>query len=605
MKREFPIGARNHGGANRIRRNRIVPRLEGLEDRTVLSPLIVTSSADSGPGSLRDTIGSAPSGATIEFAPDVTSITLTSGELDITQSLDIEGPGPNQLTISGNGASRVFDISGSAADVQIGGLTIADGQASGTTAVGPRGPVTLGGGLLNTGAQVLLTDVTLEDNQATGPLAEGGAVANVSGAHLDVSHCTFLDNQSNGTIRTSAGAIANDGASTLTLDHSSFTGNQVTTSLGAGAAGQGTALSGAVINAGGSQATVSYSTFEGNSVHGGNGANGTATAPNGGNAGTGVGGAMGNEITSLLVPFAPSTMNVAYSTFIDNRAVGGNGGNGGPGGNGGSVGGVGMYSPGGAINNGSSTLTVTYSTFIDNEAVGGNGGHGGAGGNGGAGGASAGGAISSINTPSALTGGMAIPATLQVSYSLFLGNEALGGVGGSGGSGGNGGAGGAGLGGGLRSLFSECNVSHGLFVGNQAVGGSGGDPGSGGTGGTGGAGQGGALINLSGTIGTVSETGTLSDSLIILNEATGGAGGVGGNGGAGQGGGAYSDATSSLTLLDSAIVFNQAIGGTAGSGGSDGQGIGGGVYVLGTFSVDSTTVITKNHASTSNESVGP
>jgi uncharacterized protein (TIGR03118 family) len=95
------------------------------------------------------------------------TITLTSGELVIDKSLDIEGPGADRLTISGNDASRVFDIRGSTTDVEIRGLTIAHGRATDTTA-GPSGLVTLGGGLLNTGAHVTLSGVTFEANQAVG-----------------------------------------------------------------------------------------------------------------------------------------------------------------------------------------------------------------------------------------------------------------------------------------------------------------------------------------------------------------------------------------------------------------------------------------------------
>ena len=84
---------------------------------------VVTTGADSGPGSLRDTIASATSGATIEFAKNVHKITLTTSELEITQNLDIEGPGTNKLTISGNDSSRVFDISPDTT-VTIAGLTI-------------------------------------------------------------------------------------------------------------------------------------------------------------------------------------------------------------------------------------------------------------------------------------------------------------------------------------------------------------------------------------------------------------------------------------------------------------------------------------------------
>jgi hypothetical protein len=42
---------------------------------------IVTSAADAGTGSLREVIAAAPSGSTITFAPGVTSITLTSGDI--------------------------------------------------------------------------------------------------------------------------------------------------------------------------------------------------------------------------------------------------------------------------------------------------------------------------------------------------------------------------------------------------------------------------------------------------------------------------------------------------------------------------------------------
>ena len=73
------------------------PRLEGLEDRTVLSTLTVTNALDSGAGSLRAAIKAASSGDTIVFASSLNgqTITLTSGELAISKSLDIEGPGPD------------------------------------------------------------------------------------------------------------------------------------------------------------------------------------------------------------------------------------------------------------------------------------------------------------------------------------------------------------------------------------------------------------------------------------------------------------------------------------------------------------------------------
>ena len=58
--------------------------------------LVVSSSSDSGPGSLRDAIAVANSNAeadTITFDPSVTgTITLASGELAITSDIDLRDP---------------------------------------------------------------------------------------------------------------------------------------------------------------------------------------------------------------------------------------------------------------------------------------------------------------------------------------------------------------------------------------------------------------------------------------------------------------------------------------------------------------------------------
>src|SRR5262249_31310030 len=203
------------------------------------------------------------------------TIVLTSGELSITDDLTIDGPGVHRLTLSGNDASRVFSVSGSTTNVVIRDLTLAHGPATGTTGEGPFGPVTMGGGLLNTGARVILSHVTMHNNQAVGPLAQGGAIANVSGATLVVTDSTFTENRAAGTSFGSAGAIVSDGGSVLVLDHSTFTGNQATASLGAGPVIiQGNAVGGAVKSAGGSQATVLHTTFAGNLARGGNGADG-------------------------------------------------------------------------------------------------------------------------------------------------------------------------------------------------------------------------------------------------------------------------------------------------------------------------------------------
>src|SRR5947209_6075234 len=90
------------------------PRLEALESRWVPSTLTVLNNLDSGTGSLRADIAAAASGDTIVFAPSLAgqTITLAYNELAITKSLTIQGLGAGQLTISGGGHTRVFDVSG-------------------------------------------------------------------------------------------------------------------------------------------------------------------------------------------------------------------------------------------------------------------------------------------------------------------------------------------------------------------------------------------------------------------------------------------------------------------------------------------------------------
>jgi hypothetical protein len=61
---------------------------------------------------------------------------------------------------------------------------------------------------------------------------------------------------------------------------------------------------------------------------------------------------------------------------------------------------------------------------------------------------------------------------------------------------------------------------------------------------------------------------------------------------------------STLTVTGNTITHNEAKGGKR-EGGRDGQGVGGGVYNLGTFAFDITTVIKKNHASSSNDDIFP
>jgi autotransporter-associated beta strand protein len=123
---------------------------------------VVVSAADSGAGTLRQAVAETNHvsgvGPTITFGSlfnTAQTITLTSGELDLTDSVTttITGPGAALLSVSGNNASRVLDIS-AGASAALSGLTITGGNVSGP-----------GGGLLDLGTATL-TNCTVTGNTA-------------------------------------------------------------------------------------------------------------------------------------------------------------------------------------------------------------------------------------------------------------------------------------------------------------------------------------------------------------------------------------------------------------------------------------------------------
>ena len=145
-----------------------------------------------------------PTADTITFSPAAfatsSTITLTGGQLSLTDTATttITGPGANLLTVSGTGASRVFDVSGSAA---LSGLTISGGKAG------------AGGGLYDDGGTTTLTGCTVSGNTAT----TGGGIA--SHGTLTLYGVTVSDNTA-----TTGGGVASTGG-TLSLVNATVSGN--------------------------------------------------------------------------------------------------------------------------------------------------------------------------------------------------------------------------------------------------------------------------------------------------------------------------------------------------------------------------------------------
>jgi hypothetical protein len=180
----------------------------------------VTNLNDAGLGSLRDAIAATPPGGTVDFQPGLSgTITLTAGELVINKDLAVSGPGADVITVSGNQASRVFDIAASFA-VSISGLTIANG---GSALIGG------GGGILNSGT-LTLTGCALRGNHVTyvgGNTGFGGGVSNAG--TLTVRNCTLSGNSTGGS-PSEGGGISNVG--TMTVISSTLRGNRANNSGG-------------------------------------------------------------------------------------------------------------------------------------------------------------------------------------------------------------------------------------------------------------------------------------------------------------------------------------------------------------------------------------
>jgi hypothetical protein len=240
-----------------------------VEVYKVPNQTFVTTTADSGPGSLREAIARARDGETVQFsaALDGQAINLTSLELAIDKSITIKGLGSDNLTVqrstaSGTPAFRIFNVT-PGHTVMIQGLTIRNGLATGDP------PAFWGGGIYNDGSTLTIANCVIIGNSAggSGLNGYGGGIvnnANNSGdADLTINSSTVSGNHAHNH----GGGVYNNGAgqlhhATVVLNGSTISDNSA--SIGAGIFSNGNFLGAASL-------VVKDSTISGNAALNGGG----------------------------------------------------------------------------------------------------------------------------------------------------------------------------------------------------------------------------------------------------------------------------------------------------------------------------------------------
>jgi hypothetical protein len=296
----------------------------------------VTTTADSGVGSLREAIGFANANAgpdTITFALPANSVIELSSMLDITDGVTIDGSGVAGLNITGSGGlgtyvllrvapaianqdfafnDLIFD---GAAGITPGWQGVAIGTSYGAlnnlarslaliritgeniNSAGFEGPV-LNDFAMQPGGSVTITDSTFTNNTSTTGVLNGGGAVFIRGTDgpVTVTGSTFTNN----TARSGGAIFLNGnggGVATLSVVGSTFTGNTANGAVSPD--GGGGAIAANTIG----DVTITGSTFSGNTAS----LNGGAVA-----------------IDSLQS--ASSQVSIATSSFLGNHATIGGGG---------------------------------------------------------------------------------------------------------------------------------------------------------------------------------------------------------------------------------------------------------------------------------------
>jgi hypothetical protein len=253
----------------------------------------VTNLQDNGPGSLRNALITTPVNGSIDFQAGLTgTLALTSGPLQVNNSVTISGPGATVLAVSGNNLSQVFTVSVSATVVFL-DITVTSGKVVGSNAgsAGSRGGDAQGGAIINFGNLTIFGSV----------ISNSSVVGGTGG-------------QSNGTMAGAGGnglggGIFNSG--TLSLFQSVLAFNTATGGVGgaggaSGTGGPGGNGIGAAIDNTGTLRMTNVTVYS-NTAMGGPGGGGGTTGP----GGFGEGGGVANAATSTTLIETTFTANAA------------------------------------------------------------------------------------------------------------------------------------------------------------------------------------------------------------------------------------------------------------------------------------------------------
>ncbi|HEX3706727.1 MAG TPA: choice-of-anchor Q domain-containing protein [Mycobacteriales bacterium] len=182
----------------------------------------VTTTADSGTGSLRAALGSALDGDEVTFASSVTGSIDLQSPLEVSHSVTIDGPGAGVLSIDGQHQVEDLIVNDSnAGTVSISGLTFTHGKGQ------------TGGGIgVAAGSNVALSHVRVTDNAAT---AQGGGIY-LTGANVSLFKTTVSGN----TAPDGGGVFADlPSGSHLSVLRSTISGNTAASGQGAAVEAQG------------------------------------------------------------------------------------------------------------------------------------------------------------------------------------------------------------------------------------------------------------------------------------------------------------------------------------------------------------------------------